>query len=144
MRKLVYLAVFCMSFAFTAVGSLHAQESLSCSLGQIRERIAPHYPSLFQGPSPPAGDVQIQANFAADGHVTSTKMISGPPALKFDSEAFVHGWRAQASDGPRFCVISLYYRFDGSQRRCNGHDDVTIREERVDETHVTLHLSCDW
>ena len=131
-----FLLLLCPNTSFAL-----AQEPPSCSLGRIEERITPQYPDALNG-RVVQGAVQVQANFAPDGHVSSSKVISGPPALRFESEAYIRGWRAEKSDAPRACIITLDYRFDGSQGVCRLRNEIHVRAEREDETHVTLRVSC--
>ena len=68
---------------------------------------------------------------------------SRPTALRFAAESYVHGWRAEKSDAPRQCTIDVDFRFDGSQAACSAHTEVHARSERLDDTHVLVHLNCD-
>jgi hypothetical protein len=122
--------------------SASAQSDFDCSLGKISERMPPEYPFQLQGRIV-QGDVSILATFAPDGHVSASKAISGPQPLQFEARAYLNGWRAEASSAPRQCVIHLEYRFDGPQTACSSRRDVRVRPERLSETNVLLHLSCD-
>ncbi len=121
--------------------SLSAQD-LDCSLGKITERVVPRYPVQLEG-RVVEGDVNLLATFAPDGRVSSSKAINGPQALQFEARAYLSGWRAEPASAPRQCVIHLRYRFDGSQAACTRNREVGVRPERLSETEVLLHLSCD-
>lgn len=127
---------------FVATGLLRAQDPLSCSLGSVKERIAPMYPTQYQGRIV-EGSVQVLATFAPDGRVTSSKVLSGPSELRFTAESYIRGWRADKSDEPRQCSIAVDFRFDGSQAACGRRTEVHARTERLDDTHVLVHLNCD-
>ena len=116
--------------------SIHAQD-LECSLGKITE----HVPPLYSGGGV-QGEVDVLATFAPDGHVSGNKVISGPQALRFDAQAYLNGWRAGPSSTPRQCVIHIKFSFDGSQA-CTRRRNITVQPERVNQTEVILHLSCD-
>ena len=118
-----------------------AQEPIACTLGRVSERVAPHYPDTLNGRAL-QGVVSMLATFAPDGKVSSSKVFAGPSALRFESEAYVRGWRAEPSEEPRQCTITLEYRFDGSQGVCGPHRQVQVRAERQDDTHVLMRLSC--
>ena len=126
----------------SAASALRAAEFPSCSLGRVSERVAPQYPLGLDGRIV-EGTVQVQANFAPDGRVTSSKVISGPAALRFESEAYIRGWRAEKSEELRACVISIQYVADSSRGLCSKQNEVHLRAERLDETHVLVHLSCE-
>ncbi|MEO7028483.1 MAG: energy transducer TonB [Acidobacteriaceae bacterium] len=119
-----------------------AQNLPDCSLGKITERVPPQYPITLQGRIV-EGTVSVLATFSPDGRVSGSKAISGPPALQFEARAYLNGWRAQPASAPRQCIIQIIYQFDGSQGVCSTHTQVAVRPERLDETHVLLHLSCD-
>lgn len=132
------LAGLC-ALTFCSFGA-HAQ--LSCSLGHITERIAPEYPLQLQGHIL-EGSVTVLATFAPDGRVTGSKAVSGPSALRFAADSYVHGWRAEKSDATRQCTVQVEFQFDGSQGVCNTHTEVRARPEHIDDTHVLVHLNCD-
>ncbi len=117
----------------------HAQ--LNCSLGRVIERVAPQYPMQTES-RPIEGLVSIFATFAPDGRVTSSKVITGPSVLRFESESYIRGWRAEARSDVRQCAITLEYRFEGAPNACNSHNTVHVRAERLDDTHVLMHLGC--
>ena len=130
----VWGAVFCLSAG--------AQSDLDCSLGKIVERVPPRYPIQLQGRIV-EGVVSVLATFAPDGHVSSSKAVSGPQSLQFEARAYLNGWHAEPSSAQRQCVIHIEYRFDGSQAVCAKDRDVSVRADRQSETDVLLHLSCD-
>lgn len=115
---------------------------LNCSLGRISERVAPQYPVQTEA-RPVTGVVSVLATFAPDGRVTSSKVITGPAVLRFESEAYVRGWRAEPSSDVRQCAITLDYRFEGAPYACNSHNTVHVRADRVDETHIIMRLGCE-
>lgn len=119
-----------------------AQDPLACNLGSVKERVPAQYPVQLQGRIV-EGTVQLVATFAPDGHVTSTRVLSGAPPLRFAAESYVRGWRAEKSDTPRQCSLSVDFHFDGSQGACNARTEVHARAEHVDDTHILVHLSCD-
>ncbi len=120
----------------------HAQEPLACNLGAVKERVPAQYPLQLQGRIV-EGTVQLLATFAPEGHVTVTKVLSGPAPLRFAAESYIHGWRAEKSDTPRQCTVSVDFHFDGSQGACNPRVEVHARAEHIDDTHVLVRLSCD-
>lgn len=117
-------------------------QDLECSLGKVKERVPPRYPIQLEG-RVVEGDVNVLATFAPDGHVSSSKVVNGPQPLQFEARAYLNGWRAEAASAPRQCIIHLKYRFEGSQAACAKNRDVDVRPERLSETDVLLHLSCD-
>ncbi len=133
------LLLFACLFACSVARS---QNLPDCSLGKITERVQPQYPITLQGRIV-EGTVSILATFAPDGRVSGSKAISGPQALQFEARAYLNGWRAQPASAPRQCVVQIVFRFDGSQGVCSAHTQVAVRPERLDETRVLLHLSCD-
>jgi len=133
-----------LMFAVTILmlcGTAHAQD-LECSLGKVTERVPPRYPVQLGG-RVVEGDVNVLATFAPDGRVSSSKVINGPQPLQFEARAYLSGWRAEPASAPRQCIIHLKYRFDGSQGVCTKNREVDVRPERLSETDVLLHLSCD-
>jgi hypothetical protein len=123
-------------------GATHAQGVTGCSLGKINERVAAQYPLNLQGRIV-EGTVSMIATFAPDGHVSASKALTGPAALQFESRAYLNGWRAEPSSDSRECLITFDYRFDGSRAVCDSRTPVTVRPQRIDESHVLMKLSCD-
>ncbi len=138
LARLALLVAGCAAWALPSP----AQSVAGCSLGKVKERLPAQYPIALSG-RVVEGMVTVLAAFAPDGHVTSSKAVSGPQTLQFEARAYVQGWRADADSGQRQCAIVLDYRFDGSQGVCSKNTQVSVRPERLDDTHVWMHLSCD-
>jgi len=135
-------AILLFALAITMLCPTTQAQDLECSLGKVTERVPPRYPVQLQGRIV-EGDVNVLATFAPDGRVSSSKVINGPQPLQFEARAYLSGWHAEPASAPRQCVIHLKYRFDGSQGVCTKHQEVDVRPERLSETDVLLHLSCD-
>lgn len=127
-----------MAAAWTAQ-SAFAQ--VNCSLGRVVERTAPQYPMQLDQ-RVVEGQVGVLVTFNPDGRVSSTKSIAGPQALRFESESYVRGWRAEPSSDIRQCTVTLDYRFEGAPNTCSTHNEIHIRAERLDDNHVLMHMSC--
>ena len=132
-----------MAICVAAVGLLgvHASAQVNCSLGRVTERTAPQYPMQLDN-RPLEGQVGLIATFGPDGRVTSTKTFTGPQALRFESESYVRGWRAEPSSDIRQCTVTLDFRFEGAPNTCSTHNEIHIRAERLDDNHVLMHMSC--
>jgi hypothetical protein len=136
MRRMCFSAVLA-GLLFSFGSALHAQELGSCSLGNVKERVRPRFTGRATN-----GVVQIAASFAPDGSVAGSKVISGTQQLRFDAEAYVRGWKAEASGERQECVITVEYRLL-PDTGCSMSSNIELKAEHVSDTHVVLTRDCD-
>jgi outer membrane biosynthesis protein TonB len=139
-HRTLFAAPALLLAAALATPSAHAQGP--CRLTHLKEH-APEYP-LGQESHPIGGTVQVLATFTPQGRVSTSEVIDGPQVLRFEAEAYVRGWRVDPADDERQCLITLDYRFDSSSRACSTAHQPSIRPQHVDDTHVIMHITCDF
>jgi TonB family protein len=88
-----------------------AQEnSMEAAKRKIRTRIVPDYPSLARQLKV-TGKVKIEATVAADGHVTTTRVIGGSPLLVNSALEALKRWRFEAA--PKETTEIVEFEFNG-------------------------------
>jgi len=86
------LAVF-LGGSFTVIPRASGQEnSAETTKRKVRTRIVPDYPPLARRLNV-TGKVKIEATIAADGHVTTTKVVGGSPLLVSSALEALKKWR---------------------------------------------------
>jgi TonB family protein len=77
---------------------------------KVRVKVAPEYPALAKQMNV-TGKVKIETTIAADGHVTSTKVIGGSPLLVNAALDAVKKWRFEP--GPKDTTEVVEFEFSG-------------------------------
>jgi len=86
-----------------------AQVSASpCALTSVHDTVVLSYPPIARA-AHVEGSVEILATFAANGDVTNVQPISGPAMLQKPSGNYVQGWKTNASEASRDCVVTVTY-----------------------------------
>jgi TonB family protein len=105
--------LLCESVALPPKAS--AQENaMEATKRKIRTRIVPDYPSLAKQMNV-AGKVKIEATVAADGHVTTTKVIGGSPLLVNSALEALKRWRFEAA--PKETTEIVEFEFNGQNNQ---------------------------
>jgi len=81
---------------------------------KVRTRIVPDYPSLAKRMNV-SGKVKIEATVAADGHVTTTKVIGGSPLLVSSALDALKRWRFEAA--PKETTEIVEFEFNGQNNQ---------------------------
>jgi TonB family protein len=88
-----------------------AQNVSADSTGRkVRSKVVPAYPDIARS-AHITGKVKIEATIAADGHVTSTKVVGGSPVLVNVAVEALDKWRFEASSSDTTEIIE--FQFDG-------------------------------
>jgi protein TonB len=97
--------------SLTSPGKSHAQDASSESTKRkVRTRVFPDYPSLAKQMKV-KGKVKIETTIAADGHVSSTKVVGGSPLLVSAALDAVKRWRFEPA--AKETVETIEFDFTG-------------------------------
>jgi protein TonB len=88
-----------------------AQESSDASKRKVRTRVVPDYPALAKQMNV-TGKVKIEATIAADGRVTSTRVVGGSPLLVSAALDALKKWRFEP--GPKDTTEIIEFSFGGA------------------------------
>lgn len=77
---------------------------------KVRSKVVPAYPDIARS-AHITGKVKIEATIAADGHVTSTRVVGGSPVLVNVAVEALEKWRFEASSSDTTEIIE--FQFDG-------------------------------
>ena len=79
---------------------------------KVRTKVSPEYPPLARQMNV-TGKVKIEATVAADGHVTSTKVVGGSPLLINAALDAVKQWRFEPATKESMEIVE--FAFSGQQ-----------------------------
>jgi TonB family protein len=79
---------------------------------KVRSKVSPEYPPLAKQMNV-TGKVKIEATVAADGHVTSTKVVGGSPLLVNAALEAVKQWRFEPAAKESTEIVE--FAFSGQQ-----------------------------
>jgi TonB family protein len=91
-----------------------AQEAASeAGKRKVKTKVAPEYPMLAKQMNV-TGKVKIEATIAADGHVTSTKVVGGSPLLVNAALEALKKWRFESASKDTTEIIE--FEFTGEEQ----------------------------
>lgn len=86
------------------------ENSTETSKRKVRTRAVPDYPQLARRLKV-TGKVKIEATIAADGHVTTTRVIGGSPVLVSSALEALKKWRFEPA--PKDTTEIIEFEFNG-------------------------------
>lgn len=99
-------AVLLLGSSVITCTKLWAQDTTSETKRKLKTKVMPEYPAIARQLSL-AGKVKLETTVAADGHVTTTKVIGGNPVLASAAQDAVKKWRFEPAPKDTTEVIEI-------------------------------------
>jgi TonB family protein len=108
--RLILGGVLAFGSAVASAPKVLAQDASSDAKRKVKSKVVPGYPAIARQLGL-QGKVRIETTVAADGHVTSTKVVGGHPVLASSALDAIKKWRFEP--GPKDTTELIEIDFTG-------------------------------